>query len=264
MPRNPIKAFRDNLKEFSERIPDDFGDLSNVAARELRGLRLQVEELIDSLKGVLIHTDPVAHPGSVFDPGSPAVAARTIASELLARERVPLGNIKPAYGSGVYALYYMGDYPAYERISRTEIPIYVGKADPDVAHAETPQDQGQALVNRLTHHARSIRLAEEHSAATLSLDHFECRFLVVDSAWQSVSETYLIRQYKPIWNKETGICEGFGKHGDSSSTRDNKRSKWDTLHPGRPWADDAQPNALSRSEIVERVRQYAEETYRDL
>lgn len=30
------------------------------------------------------------------------------------------------------------------------------------------------------------------------------------------------------------------KHGDAASTRRNKRSPWDVVHPGREWALDAQ------------------------
>ena len=47
---------------------------------------------------------------------------------------------------------------------------------------------------------------------------------------------YLIDRFKPIWNNETKVCFGFGKHGDNAATRRNTVSPWDTLHPGRPWA----------------------------
>ena len=47
---------------------------------------------------------------------------------------------------------------------------------------------------------------------------------------------------------------GFGKRGDSSETRKNKRSPWDTLHSGRKWAEgDHQLDAMSAEKILESV-----------
>ena len=111
---------------------------------------------------------------------------------------------------------------------------YVGKANPPSNSARTPRDQGLRLYNRLKDHLRSIR----HTSGTLSESDFDCRSLVVQSGWQDAAETYKIQLFQPAWNNETGICFGIGKHGDSASTRANKRSPWDTLHPGRPWASD--------------------------
>jgi hypothetical protein len=53
---------------------------------------------------------------------------------------------------------------------------------------------------------------------------------------------------------ETGICHGLGKHGDADETRGNKRSPWDTLHPGRTWAANARngdrfPEAVIRANL---------------
>ncbi|MBM4094762.1 MAG: Eco29kI family restriction endonuclease [Planctomycetes bacterium] len=53
-----------------------------------------------------------------------------IANTLLAQPRRPLKDVPRFYGSGVYALYYRGDFDAYRPIANTETPIYVGKADP--------------------------------------------------------------------------------------------------------------------------------------
>lgn len=52
----------------------------------------------------------------------------------------------------------------------------------------------------------------------------------------AVRYNYLIHLFWPVWNNETGICYGLGKHGDAPTTRANLRSPWDTLHPGRDWA----------------------------
>jgi len=197
--------------------------------------------------------DPVKQPPYVLDPSDPHTVGTVIANTLLAQSRVPLANVERFYGSGVYAIYYLGGFPAYAPASGTETPLYVGKADPADHGAETPEAQGERLSGRLRDHRRSIRNAEN-----LSIDDFECRYLVVKSAWQGTAETYLIEQFKPVWNNEIGICFGFGKHGDSSSTRRNTRSPWDTLHPGRSWAltENTVPNELSPEQITERILEH--------
>ena len=44
------------------------------------------------------------------------------------------------------------------------------------------------------------------------------------------------------------------KHGDAASTRRNKRSPWDVVHPGRVWALDAQlQNNATAEEIAARI-----------
>jgi hypothetical protein len=79
--------------------------------------------------------------------------------------------------------------------------------------------------------------------------------LVVKSAWQETAEDYLIAMFKPIWNNEMGVCYGFGKHGDAAKTRANRRSPWDTLHPGRKWAttSDNVPNEKSVTQILAEI-----------
>ena len=59
-----------------------------------------------------------------------------------------------------------------------------------------------------------------------------------------------------MWNSEVGICYGFGKHGDSPTTRTNNRSPWDTLHPGRDWAhrDPNMKDARPATRIVEDIQ----------
>jgi hypothetical protein len=156
---------------------------------------------------------------------------KLIADTLLVQKRRPLGSLPKFYGSGIYALYYRGSFDVYQPIVGTETPIYLGKADPAQQQATTPTAQGTRLWGRLKDHRRSI-----DAALNLSLEDFECRFLVVKSAWQGTAEIYLIQHFMPVWNNEVGICYGFGKHGDDPKTRSNTRSPWDTLHPGRLWA----------------------------
>ncbi len=174
---------------------------------------------------------------------------------LLAQPRVPLGKVGRFYGSGVYAIYYRGDFDAYNPLKGAEHPIYVGKADPKDPKADSPILQGTKLADRLGEHARNIG-----RASNLNLEDFECRHLVVVSGWQGSAETFLIRLYEPVWNSETGICYGLGKHGDASTTRANKRSPWDTLHPGRTWAANGdQGDQHSEVSIRARIAKHLQE-----
>jgi hypothetical protein len=101
----------------------------------------------------------------------------------------------------------------------------------DVLHAPTPEEQSVTLYTRLKDHNRTIG-----SANNLTLGDFYCRYLVVRSSWVETAEDLLIHWFRPVWNKQMKVCQGFGKHGDSADTRANKRSPWDTLHAGRAWA----------------------------
>lgn len=83
------------------------------------------------------------------------------------------------------------------------------------------------------------------------ISDFDFRYLVVRSAWVETAEDQLIEHFRPVWNMETKVCCGYGKHGDDLGTRANKRSPWDTLHPGREWATRAgnTPSFLEVEEI---------------
>ena len=129
------------------------------------------------------------------------------------------------YGSGVYAIYYNGKFPAYAGITKREHPIYVGKADPADPAAKTAMEQGDRLSNRLNDHRKNIAKAKRHCGWRISNGRLSCR---LDGR---PAEDYLIHLFKPIWNSEVGICYGFGKHGDDPGTRANLRSPWDTVHP---------------------------------
>ena len=154
----------------------------------------------------------------------------------------------PFYGSGVYAVYYHGEeQKAYLPLSGTETPIYVGKADPKNSYAETVEDQGKALYARLREHARNI------AKTNLNLSDFQYRAAAIQSGMQAAVEDFMIRLFRPIWNKEVKICYGIGKHGDDPTTRKNKRSPWDTMHPGREWAADTTANQMERADIEAKI-----------
>lgn len=234
------------------------GASSAVLKRVREGLALHAEA-VERARGTV---DPVAIPTGMFDPSDPKTVGRMVSIALLAQPRVPLASVKPTYGSGVYAIYYQGDHPLYRRISGTETPIYVGKADPSNGDASTAREQGARLTGRLLEHASTIGTAENYSSenelpaplAPIALSDFSCRRLVCATNAQLVAERHLIRTFWPIWNSDTKACWGMSKHGDAAKTRKNKRSPWDVVHPGRGWALDALlENKLTPSEIETRI-----------
>lgn len=243
-------------EELAAALPELDSMVESLPQHERNKLRQSLDESIHALTSFAARLDPVNQPDAEFDPTDPHIIGQLIAKAMIGQKRVSLGALdeRPFYGSGVYALYYRGNFEAYQPISTIDHPLYVGKADPADIHATTARDQGQRLWQRLRDHLRSIRSAEN-----LDISDFDCRHLVVRSAWQKTAEDYLIGQFVPIWN--TNICTGFGKHGDSGSTRRNTVSPWDTLHPGRPWAarENNVPNPKSADDIkAEIAAHYAE------
>lgn len=220
--------------------------------RSTKRARLALEQVTQQLSSVAASLDPVHRPASIFDPTDPNTAGRIVALTLVAQNRHPCSDIPDFYGAGVYAIYYKGNFPPYSPLSGTDHPIYVGKADPESQSAKDAVNQGTKLSTRLNEHAKSIRKA----TSTLSIDDFECRFLIVQTGFQKSAEDYLINFFKPIWNSETKICFGLGKHGDSSETRGNKRSPWDTLHPGREWAESSTENQKAPDLILQQIAEH--------
>ena len=227
-----LDRFVSELKKLSEVVSKE--EPPRLSKRKARSVRESITEVYEKLRRLVDDLDPVKQPDVVFDPANPKVAARIVGITMTAQPRKPLAGVleDKFYGSGVYAIYYTGDFPVYAGISGSEHPIYVGKAKPANPAGKTAIEQGDRLWRRLNDHRKNIEKAD----GTLQLDDFEFRALVVQTGWQSAAEEYLIHLFKPIWNNQVGICYGFGKHGDDPKTRANLRSPWDTLHPGRDWA----------------------------
>lgn len=226
-PGDVTKELKDLLAKLKSET--DSTTLSNHARKKLES---EVQDVINGLSGLLDDLDPIRRPTSLFNPSNPQVVGRFVALAMVAQQRIQLADLERSYGSGVYAIYYSGKFPAYAPISGTETPIYVGKADPASRNAKTPREQGDKLSARLMEHRKNIALA----TTTLDLVDFQCRALAVQSGTEDTAEKYLIHLFNPIWNSETGILYGLGKHGDSAGTRQHPRSPWDTMHPGRVWA----------------------------
>ena len=195
----------------------------------------------------------------VFNPLDKTHLAESVSDRLLKRPIIPLPP-KRFKGAGIYAIYYRGGFPAYQRIvdlsgNREAIPIYVGKAVPAGSRKGgygLGIDPGDVLFRRLGDHVTSIQ-----AALNLDLADFGCRYLLVDDIWIPLGESLLIEKFKPVWN----ICvDGFGHHDQGRSRRGQMKSAWDTLHPGRAWADNVeQPNPKSADEIAQTVIAFLDE-----
>jgi len=252
---NEISKLLEEINTLSGKLPETPSDYSGFSPAKRRKLRADLETALKKLEVVQQYLDPIALPELVFDPTAPKVVGRLVAETLLLQPRRSLKDMADAhfYGAGVYAIYYRGDFDVYRPVSGKEYPLYVGKADPAELHASGPREQGEKLSTRLRDHARSIR-----GTTNLNLEDFDCRYLVVRSAWVETAEDHLIEHFKPVWNKEMKVCYGFGKHGDNPETRGNKRSPWDTLHPGREWAtrEGNAPSAKSVEEIKAHIQNH--------
>ena len=241
------------LRELLAALPEDLAaGTSSLDPVKVKRLRADIAKALDRLIPLSRALDPIKQPPFVFDPTNPEIVGQLIGRTMMEQSRYRLSAVPRMYGSGVYALYYSGNFDAYKAIRGSERPIYVGKADPPTPEAKTVEEQGPKLSTRLREHAKSIRAV----GSTLDIADFECRFLVVQSGWQRAAEDYLLSRFKPVWNSP--VCYGFGKHGDAPTTRANTRSPWDTLHPGREWAARAGnvPNPASLAEIKRLVGEH--------
>lgn len=197
-----------------------------------------------------------------FNPLDKKNLGASVAEALLSRKPVPLGDHKPFIGAGIYAIYYVGSFPAYSLISqrnakgRFEAPIYVGKAIPAGARKGGVRlDEKQttrALYARLAEHADSIS-----STANLNIKDFFCRYLIVDDIWIPLGESLLIAKFAPIWNN---IIEGFGNHDPGKGRHQGKRPIWDVLHPGRAWAMRCQERSETAEQLALAAKEYLRST----
>lgn len=126
-----------------------------------------------------------------------------------------------------------------------EWPTYIGKADPENGRKgalELDAGVGTSLYKRLVEHAKSIA-----QARNLDLADFRCRWLVVDAVWISLGERRAIQMFTPVWNT---LLDGFGNHDPGGRRATQYRSDWDTLHPGRRWADKLALNPRTADDII--------------
>ena len=189
------------------------------------------------------------HP--VFNPFKSEVISELV-GVFEARELIALPPEHAGLGSGVYALYYMGDFKHYESLPNREIiPLYVGKAvipGGRKGSGNTKEISRNFIVRRLLEHSRTIG-----ETKNLNLEDFKCRWLTVVPHFVGSAEAILIDHYRPIWNC---LVSGFGIHTPGAGRRKQAKSDWDTLHPGRSFATGL-PVGNNLKEIVARIRAHA-------
>jgi hypothetical protein len=154
-------------------------------------------------------------------------------------------------GAGVYIIYYTGNLSLYVPVAKKNAqgqfaqPIYIGKAIPKGGRKGGFADDdsamhGKALRDRIGQHHASI-----DEANNLKVGDFSFRALVVDEIFIPLGENMLIEQFHPVWNL---VIEGFGNKDPGRRRKDQYRSAWDVLHPGRKFADKLGENPIAPEE----------------
>jgi hypothetical protein len=176
-------------------------------------------------------TSPIAAP---YNPLNIPNVALSLALEVLEQPAVAIPPPAPFEGPGIYLLYYCGNFPLYAPLARAnsrkagpKIPIYVGKAVRRGTRKgiDFGPSREKAIYVRLTSHRKSIQLAQN-----LDINHFLCRYLVVEDAFISLAESVLISVFSPLWNQ---VVDGFGNNPTGEPRSKQAKSEWDVLHPGR-------------------------------
>lgn len=191
-----------------------------------------------------------------FNPLDKKNLGASVAEAMLEQKARPLGELKPFFGVGIYAIYYTGDFPEYaplaerNREGQFRAPIYVGKAVPKGARkgGGVGELRSRALFDRLKEHAESVE-----AALNLNVEDFYCRFLVVDDIWIPLGESLLIAKFSPVWN---ALIDGFGNHDPGSGRYNGLRPRWDVLHPGWHWAEKCAQRKETQTEIGRDVENY--------
>lgn len=75
----------------------------------------------------------------------------------------------------------------------------------------------------------------------------------MDDVWIPLTESILIEKYRPLWNV---ALDGFGNHDPGSGRANQKKSPWDTIHPGRDWANKLASSSTSKEELLKRISAY--------
>lgn len=186
-----------------------------------------------------------------YNPLSVDELGQNAARALMNYPAAPLPPTPAFEGAGVYTIHYGGPFDAYRDMPE---PIYVGKADPRGKR----QGRGRTMAvrtvlhDRLTRHARSIEQVEN-----LDLRDFTCRWLVLDDVWIGLTEQVLIAEYKPLWNV---LVAGFGINAPGKGRGDQRKSQWDTLHPGRPYVATLPPRDETPDDILANIHLHRRES----
>ncbi|MEU4301872.1 Eco29kI family restriction endonuclease [Kitasatospora aureofaciens] len=169
---------------------------------------------------------PTGYTPEHFDPLSTKRITNTICEMF---ERQPLVSMNTEIsrfsGSGLYALYYRGStVDLYKPLVGYQIPVYVGQGASSNSATGKNASATDPVWNRLRNHRTSIM------DGGLPIEEFRFRALLMPDVHANLGEDGLRRGYQPVWNS---VLTGFGSNEQGSTTRQSKKSKWDTVHEGR-------------------------------
>jgi hypothetical protein len=225
------KDFLQNLFELVELALSRIVELDKQFANNKNPARARLWKLYTELQERLEEKETPA-----YSPLTMPELTKSIESAFSGNAPVCLSKVLPFPGSGVYALYYTGDFPLYKPIadSNKQTPgswaIYVGKAGKEGRRKGTDLKSSKyAIYERLAnHHTESIK------ATALNVEDFWVRYLPIEGLFVPLCEKMLIAQHQPLWND---VVDGFGnKHmGVARIHKETGQqiTPWDLLHPGR-------------------------------
>ncbi len=200
------------------------------------------------------------HDDKPYNPLEKVNLGKSVADALLSRSPKQLNSLESFHGAGIYAIYYKGDFPAYQKLSSINatqgptIPIYVGKAIPAGGRKggnQLADKPTRALYRRLSEHSDSIQ------STSLKIDDFACRYLVVDDIWIPLGESLLIARFSPLWNV---FLDGFGNHDPGNGRYQGLVPKWDVLHPGRAWANKCKKRMETPTQIESEIKSWLDQS----
>ena len=171
----------------------------------------------------------------------------------------PVPPSKKFEGSGIYVLYYTGQFEPYRRLSELnrlayQIPIYVGKAVPPGWRQGRTHRAGKSnfsLHSRLRQHSKNLA-----DAVNLSSEDFASRFMIFEGGTASMIstvESFLVAELNPLWNS---TVDGFGNHDPGKGRYEQEMSSWDLLHPGREFAKKLQSTSVTVEELTNRISRH--------
>ena len=109
--------------------------------------------------------------------------------------------------------------------------------------------QSNELINRLREHHKNISVAKG-----LSVEDFMCRFIIFEDEGSDMIgtiEAALIKLNMPLWNTSV---DGFGNHDPGSGRYEQAKSEWDTIHPGRLWAEKCNGVPKQKNAIITKIK----------
>ena len=180
-----------------------------------------------------------------------------MAEAMMVKTPIRLPLTERFVGAGVYALYYIGNFPLYADVVKHNIenkfkwPLYVGKAVPEGSRRGgfgLGASPGTVLRKRIREHETSIA-----EASNLDLADFYCRYLAVEDIWIPLGESLLIQMLQPVWNR---VLDGFGIHKPGENRGRQACSLWDTVHPGRSVAAGLHSNPLMADAVSNTVTKF--------